>query len=247
MFIKSIQDNQNAKEDLVSMLTEETIKHTERIWSLRFLKQFSGIVVIGLSAASVLTNTVLNGTLSAEVVFTMHILVVCIVFILLWRQSQRYEVRLACIAGLLWGCASIITNILLFIPSVETLFIIHTLNLLAGVCLFSALGAISLIVIPLRHKGRITFTILMAGIPLAAILAFILTLHNEPPYTDHPEFIFLYESLLVVDCATIIFWCARPALWKYLCIPTLLIGIGVGIQLLLILPFIGDIGIHVFY
>jgi hypothetical protein len=195
-------------------------RHSEIIWTPRFIAIIALILAVGLSTASVVTQGWFNGYYSSAPVMMLYTVPILVSWIALHRYARTRWLRWGVIFGYLWTILTALyyrLNYGFIDPHIPT-----TLHL--QVAVYSALTlayiCISLAYTPIK-SGDIWF-FRLAPIAMAVYFLAQLVLRFVFGRIILGMEAIIFSEILYFD---VLVWWARPSCWKKLPGPTLLFGL----------------------
>jgi hypothetical protein len=210
------------------------------IWTPKFSVIFAVVLVVGLSAASIITQWWLNGLYSGAVVLMIYaVLLVGLWTSVLWR-AQSMWVRIGAVFGIIWAIFTGVhflfeqLTIAAQVPSVVYLNIAINSALLAFSICFSLAHT------PLSRWDTWFFR-------LAPLVGLVFLLYLIMPAGNSS--LFLVENSIAAGefYLSLAVWWLRPSCWHYQPGPCMLYGLAVVIQLLLTVPQLVNSGANFFF
>jgi hypothetical protein len=210
--------------------------HSLIIWTPRFIVIFLLVIVIGLSAASMLTRGSINAYYPAGWVLMAYTVVNLGSWISVSICARSSWVRLGAIFGCLWAILMGIAFAVTALPIDPDSIIQTHATVAASTALLGSFLCLSIARTSLRHWDRTFFSQVPITGTIAAIALFLIT--RTP--TQHSYLLF-EECVTTVElyaCTAI--WWLRSSCWQKQPGPTFLLGIAPILQLTFMRPSNGD-------
>jgi hypothetical protein len=205
------------------------------IWTPRFIVIFALILIVGLSADSLLVQARDNGYLPGNVVLLVHLAFIFVMWVVIIVQARSLWIRLGGIFGCIWAIFSAI-NLIITLHSISpnTPILAH-LDAAFSSALLGCYICLSIERIPLRRWDAWFFSIA----PIVAI-CFVMALFFLTP-TDSRSFSTIEDAIAgIANVLCLLIWWARPSCWKVVPGITFLFGVAPFTILLLSIPGLAD-------
>ena len=252
-----VTQSDSSTPDISAITIEETQEHSvqpigERanvmlvsapiVWTPRFIVLFFLVLVIGLSAESLLTQGWLNGIFRAEWVLLAHavLLLACLITVLV--QSHSSWLRIGCAFGCVWAVLIGASNIITLLGISGRSIIALQLQAATVCALFAMYICFSTHRIQFRRWDSLFFW-LTPLVGAGAVALLYVQARSDPHHTR--VLINATITVLLTLCAAI--WWIRPSCWRSQPCTTFLLGIAP--LLLLLLPQLntGDHSAYFFF
>ena len=212
------------------------------IWTPRFIVRFFLVLVIGLSAESLLTEGWLNGIFRAEWVLLAHavLLLACLIAVLV--QSHSSWLRIGCTFGCAWAVLTGASNVITLLGISGRSIIALQLQAAMVCALFAMYICFSTHRIQFSRWDGIFFW-LTPLVGAGAVALLYLQARTDPHHTR--VLINATITVLLTLCAAI--WWLRPSCWSSQ--PCITFLLGIAPLLLLLLPQLntGDHSAYFFF
>lgn len=188
------------------------------LWTPRFILLFAFILILGLSAASILTEAWLNNHYQSSLILSGYVVVIIIALLVLTRRTHSLWVRMSTLFGYLWAIFSLIT---FFLPTSGAISLIRVeLIAAASSTLVGFYICLSTHQTPLRHWDNLLFW--LAPLLGAGILVSYVLLH--PIHSGHLRGLVETTTTVLLAFASGLWW-LRPSCWRTQACSTLLFGL----------------------
>jgi hypothetical protein len=208
---------------------------TPIIWTPRFIVIFALTLVIGLSAASVLTQGMLNGYYPPQAVLLVLVTLALGGWIALVVRARSWWLRMGGIFGSIWAIFTGIHLVVSLLPIDPTASILLHLNASTNSALLGCSICLSMDRTPF-HRWDGWFFRLAPVLGVCAVAASYLLLPADIRSFRNLESATVTATLILC----ILVWWMRPSCWKSQPGATLLFGIPPFILLVLTLPSLTD-------
>jgi hypothetical protein len=205
------------------------------IWTPRFIVIFALILVVGLSADSLLVQARDNGYLAGNGILLAHLTPIFIMWVVIIVQARSVWIRLGGIFGCIWAIFSAI-NLIITLHSISpNAPILAHLDAAFSSALLGCYICLSIEQIPLRRWDAWFFSIA----PII-VICFVTGLFFLTP-ADSRSFSTIEDAIAgIANVLSVLIWWARPSCWKVVPGLTFLFGIAPLIILLLSIPGLAD-------
>lgn len=220
-------------ENIESTPNTVTATHLLIIWTPGFILRFVLILVIGLSAAALLTEGSVNGYYPGEWPELIFTIIAFTAWFAIFAAANSAWIRLGAASGILWsGFMGLHFCITLLIPHDQTYTIIAHITAAQDITLLGSYLCLSIAYTPFRRWDSWFFRIAPF---IAAISVFLLYRYASGPL-QHTlrglENSVAEVTLLLCFCI----WWLRPSCWKFQPGPTFVLGLIPLILLFFSLP-----------
>jgi hypothetical protein len=201
------------------------------IWTPRFIVIFALMLVLGLSADSLLVQARDNRYLAGNLIFLAHVALIFIVWVVLIVRVRSVWVRLGGIFGCIWAIFSS-TNLLITLQSIdpEAPILAH-LNAAFSSALLGCYICLSINRTPLRRWDSWFFSIAPFVTVCFVIVLFLLTPADSRSFSTIEDGVAGIANIL-----SVLVWWSRPSCWKMQPGVTFLFGVAPLIILMLSIP-----------
>jgi hypothetical protein len=212
------------------------------IWTPRFIVIFALILVVGLSADSLLVQARDNGYLAGNGILLAHLTPIFIMWVVIIVQARSVWIRLGGIFGCIWAIFSVI-NLIITLHSISpNAPILAHLDAAFSSALLGCYICLSIEQIPLRRWDAWFFSIA----PII-VICFVTGLFFLTP-ADSRSFSTIEDAIAgIANVLSVLIWWARPSCWKVVPGLTFLFGIAPLIILLLSIPGLADSDTNFFF
>jgi hypothetical protein len=214
------------------------------IWTPAFILRFVLVLVIGLSAAGLLTEGTVNNYYPGEWPELLFTVIAFTVWFAIFASASSIWVRLGATLGIIWtGFMGLRFCVTLLIPHDQTYTIIAHLTAAQDIALLGSYLCLSIAYTPFRRWDTWFFRIAPF---IAAISVFILYRYasGQLQHTLRGlENSVAEVTLLLCFCI----WWLRPSCWKFQPGPTFILGLIPLIQLIFSLPHTYTNGEPIFF
>ncbi|HLG75822.1 MAG TPA: hypothetical protein VKX46_05370, partial [Ktedonobacteraceae bacterium] len=212
------------------------------IWTPRFIVIFALILVVGLSADSLLVQARDNGYLAGNGILLAHLTPIFIMWVVIIVQARSVWIRLGGIFGCIWAIFSAI-NLIITLHSISpNAPILAHLDAAFSSALLGCYICLSIEQIPLRRWDAWFFSIA----PII-VICFVTGLFFLTP-ADSRSFSTIEDAIAgIANVLSVLIWWARPSCWKVVPGLTFLFGIAPLIILLLSIPGLADSDTNFFF
>lgn len=205
------------------------------IWTPGFIVIFALILVVGLSADSLLVQARDNGYLAGNGILLAHLTPIFVMWVVIIVQTRSFWIRLGGIFGCIWALFSAI-NLIITLGSISpNAPILAHLDAAFSSALLGCYICLSMERIPMRRWDSWFFSIA----PIVAI-CFVTVLFFLTPADDR-SFSTIEDAIAgIANVLSVLIWWARPSCWKVVPGLTFLFGVAPLIILLLSIPGLAD-------
>lgn len=205
------------------------------IWTPRFIGIFALLLILGLSADSLLVQARDNGYLAGSGILLVHVVLIFAVWVAIIARVHSTWIRLGGIFGCIWAIFLSI-NLVITLHAIDpNAPILAHLNAAFSSALLGCYICLSIEHIPLRRWDAWFFAIA----PLVAV-CFVLVLFLLTP-VDNRSFSKIEDAIAgIANILGFLVWWARPSCWKTEPGMTFLFGVAPLIILLLSIPGLAD-------
>ncbi len=179
------------------------------IWTPRFIVIFALILVVGLSADSLLVQARDNGYLAGNGILLAHLTPIFIMWVVIIVQARSVWIRLGGIFGCIWAIFSAI-NLIITLHSISpNAPILAHLDAAFSSALLGCYICLSIEQIPLRRWDAWFFSIA----PII-VICFVTGLFFLTP-ADSRSFSTIEDAIAgIANVLSVLIWWARPSCWK---------------------------------
>lgn len=212
------------------------------IWTPRFIGIFALILIVGLSADSLLVQARDNGYLAGNGILLAHVALIFVVWVAIIARARSAWIRLGGIFGCIWAIFSSI-NLIITLQSVSpNAPILSHLNAAFSSAMLGCFICLSIERTPLRRWDAWFFTIA----PIVAI-CFVIMLFLLTP-AENRSFSTIEDAIAgIANILSLLIWWARPSCWKMEPGVTFLFGAVPLIILLLSIPGLANSDTNFFF
>jgi hypothetical protein len=212
------------------------------IWTPRFIVLFMLVLVIGLSALSVLTQVWLNGAINSFWVSSVQVVVILAGWIALLVVTSSQWVRLGGIFGCIWSAFTAFNLISGFFNVWHYSLNVTLLHAISSSALLGTYICLSLDATPFRRWDNWFFRL---AVPVGIIITLVPFFDAAAAY--HTINWLASDTTRSVVILSLLVWWLRPSCWKSQPGPTFLYGFAPLILLFLTFPNAVDAGGSFFY
>lgn len=212
------------------------------LWTPRFIVLFILLLVIGLSAESLLTQGWLNGAYKAEWVLLAHVLLILASLVMLAVKGHSTEIRAGSIFGCIWAVFTGASYIATLLGVSEHSVIALQFQAAMACALFGTYICFSTHRIPLRRWDSLFFWLAPLIGTCAVVILFIVS-RTDPHHTR----VLVSATITVLLSLCVAIWWIRPSCWRSQPCITFLFGIAPLLLLLLPLLNTDPIGTQFFF
>lgn len=205
------------------------------IWTPRFIAVFALILILGLSADSLLVQARNNGYLAGNGIFLVHVALIFMIWLAIIVRARSAWIRLGGVFGCIWAIFSGINLIVTLQPVGPSAPILSHLDAAFSSALLGCYICLSIERTPLRRWDAWFFSIA----PIIAI-CFVTVLFFLTP-ADTRSFSTIEDAIAgIANILCLLLWWGRPSCWKVEPGVTLLFGAAPLLILLLSIPGLAD-------
>ena len=179
------------------------------IWTPRFIVIFALIVILALSADSLLVQARDNGYVAGNGILLVHVALIFVVWIVIIARAHSAWIRMGGIFGCIWAIFSGI-NLIITLQSISpNAPVLAHLNAAFSSALLGCFICLSIAHTPLRRWDAWFFTIA----PIAAI-CFVTALFLLTP-AENRSFSTIEDAIAgIANILCLLIWWTRPSCWK---------------------------------
>jgi hypothetical protein len=198
---------------------ESNVSRTHTIWTPRFIIIFALILVLGLSIESLLTQGWLDANYSGQWIFQVHVIIVCIGWIVLLAVTHSSWIRVGSIFGIIWALFMTM-HIIIFALDSDLALRVHSLTN-AATCI-ALLGSYICLSIDKTPINRLDAWLFGLAPPIVCIL--VTLIHFLAPANERSLATLENAIASTALVLSLLVWWIRPTLWKSQPGPTFLFG-----------------------
>ncbi|HLI07427.1 MAG TPA: hypothetical protein VKV40_12730 [Ktedonobacteraceae bacterium] len=217
----------------VTTVQEPVTDHVEVgvIWTPGFIVVFALMLIIGLSADSLLVQARDNGYLPGNGILTVHVILIFVTWVAIIAWARSAWTRLGGIFGCIWAIFLTLNLVITAYPVNPNAPILAHLNAAYSSALLGCYICLSMERVPLRRWDAWFFSIA----PFVAV-CFVLALFLLTPAADR-SFSTIEDAIVgIANILSFLVWWARPSCWETEPGVTFLFGVAPLTILLLSIP-----------